>query len=116
MPYARLRSRNGFTYRKMVGDPYLAPTEAPWIRDADRMVTGEFNRLEQSYMGVYADLGDSLLDYGVRATGVDKEVIKRVMRWVLSLPEPDCPNCADWVQRTDERQLNQRCPRHEGAS
>lgn len=114
MDYPRLRNRNALGYRKMgVPDPYLRNDgEAPLITDhQQRMLIGEFNRLEQSYMGEYADIGDQLVDMGVAATGVDKEVIKRVLRWFLGLPESDCADCTTLADR-DPHSVFQRCQRH----
>lgn len=121
MDWPRMRNRNGLGVRKMEGDPY-----GPYSEQAQRMLNatetgmgtrsvliGEMNRLEQSMMGVYSNCGDQEAQKASRATDLEKWQVKRVFRWFLGLPEPECVSCEEAVARGGDS-VYQRCAKHMG--
>ena len=115
MEYPRIRARNGLNDRRMTGDPYNLGSRAPdvsAIPHEERTIKtdylqGEMNRMEQSYLGVYADFGDYLPDQGAKVTGLTRNQILAVMRWFFGVREPYCEECAKTTHP-----IHQRCPLH----
>jgi hypothetical protein len=95
MEYPRIRARNGLNDRRMEGDPYnvgeygkpgAAPPYEPRTIWTDYL-QGEMNRMEQSYMGIYAGM-DHLPKQGAAVTGLTEQQVLSVMRWFFGLREP----------------------------
>lgn len=115
MEWARMRSRNGLGIRKMEGDPYGVILE-PWMSETVgvRMLLGEMNRLEQSYMGVYYEGQTDLAGIGAGQAGITRDQALALFRWFFELPEPGCGKCQEQVARTTlpGQAVHQRCYEH----
>lgn len=87
MPYQRMRSRNRLMFRKPAGDsdPYWR-SNAPYDdypRDLYCLI-GDMNRMEQDYLGTSTCANPmGLLEEVVEKTGVDRESVLKVLRYVL---------------------------------
>jgi hypothetical protein len=106
MDYERFRNRNG------IGPDQRPPLTESWpyagVPPEKHMLSGDLNRMERDCLGLNP-ASQVEVDRAVKGTGVDREIVLRVLRYHLYWPEPGCDDCGDIASPHEAR-----CNKHRG--
>lgn len=110
MDYARFRNRNGLG--TILRPPLSEPSPYAGVPGDKYMLAGDLNRMERDVLGLNSAGNDIEVRRAVAATGIDREVVLRVLRFHLDWPEPGCDDCGE--PGGEQWPKPPRCSKHRG--